>query len=127
MRRRWVSFFATARPGRSSPCCATNAPRDTCELRLGQGVGELECADGMYRVRCGDEVATAPALVIATGGPSIPKMGATGFAYDLARKFGLEVVAPRPALVPLTLGKDEALFQSLSGVATDVVARCGER
>jgi predicted Rossmann fold flavoprotein len=96
------------------------------ELRLGQGVSDVECADGIYRVRCGDDVATAPALVIATGGPSIPKMGATGFAYDLARKFGLAVVAPRPALVPLTLGKDEALFQSLSGVATDVIARCGD-
>ncbi len=96
------------------------------ELRLGHGVSELEHADGMYRVRCGDEVATAPALVIATGGPSIPKMGATGFAYDLARRFGLAIVEPRPALVPLTLGKDEALFQSLSGVSTDVIARCGD-
>jgi len=104
--------------------------RDECakghvELRLGCGVSELEHADGMYSVRCGDDVATAPALVIATGGPSIPKMGATGFAYDLARKFGLSVVEPRPGLVPLTLGKDEALFQSLSGISTDVIARCG--
>jgi predicted Rossmann fold flavoprotein len=94
------------------------------ELSLGRAVSELELADGIYRARYGDAVATAPALVIATGGPSIPKIGATGFAYDLARRFGLAVVAPRPALVPLTLGKDEALFQSLSGVATDVVARC---
>jgi predicted Rossmann fold flavoprotein len=60
--------------------------------------------------------------VIATGGPSIPKLGATGFAYDLARRFGLKVVEPRPALVPLTLPGDEALFRALSGVATDVVA-----
>ena len=44
-------------------------------------------------------------------------MGATGFAYDLARHFGLKVVEPRPALVPLTLGGDEALFRDLSGVA----------
>jgi predicted Rossmann fold flavoprotein len=96
------------------------------ELRLGHGVRELEHADGMYRVSCGDEAAAAPALVIATGGPSIPKTGATGFAYDLARRFGLAVLAPRPALVPLTLGNDETLFQSLSGVSTDVVARCGD-
>ena len=53
-------------------------------------------------------------------------MGATGFAYEVARKFGLAVVAPRPALVPLTLGQDERLFQSLSGVSADVVARFGE-
>src|SRR3546814_17322617 len=68
---------------------------------------------------------SAPALVIATGGPSIPKMGATGFAYELARKFGLKVVEPRPALVPLTLGGDETLFRSLSGVASEVIARAG--
>ena len=96
------------------------------ELRLGHDVRELEYADGMYRVSCGDEAAAAPALVIATGGLSIPKMGATGFAYDLARRFGLAVLAPRPALVPLTLGNDETLFQSLSGVSADVVARCGD-
>lgn len=96
------------------------------EVRLGHGVSELEHADGMYRVSCGDEEATAPALVIATGGLSIPKTGATGFAYDLARRFGLSVLAPRPALVPLLLGKDETLFQSLSGVSADVVARCGD-
>jgi predicted Rossmann fold flavoprotein len=71
-------------------------------------------------------VATAPRLVIATGGPSIPKMGATGFAYDVARRFGLKVVEPRPALVPLTLGGDQTLFRDLSGVATEVVARAGE-
>ena len=67
-----------------------------------------------------------PRSAIATGGLSIPKMGATGFAYDLARRFGLAVLAPRPALVPLTLGNDETLFQSLSGVSADVVARCGD-
>lgn len=68
----------------------------------------------------------APSLVIATGGPSIPKMGATGFAYDVARQFGLKVVEPRPALVPLTLGQDDRLFESLSGVSLDVVASLGK-
>lgn len=101
---------------------------DECEkghvdLQLGRSVRELEHADGMYRVNYGDDVATAPALVIATGGLSIPKMGATGFAYDLARKFDLAVLPPRPALVPVTLGKDETLFQSLSGISASVVAR----
>ncbi len=69
----------------------------------------------------------AKALVIATGGPSIPKMGATGFAYDVARGFGVDVVPPRPALVPLTLGRDAAFLKDLSGVATDVVASLGKR
>jgi predicted Rossmann fold flavoprotein len=53
-------------------------------------------------------------------------MGATGFAYDLARRFGLKVVEPRPALVPFTLGGEETLFRSLSGVAAEVIARCGK-
>jgi predicted Rossmann fold flavoprotein len=95
-------------------------------IRLGHGVREVDHADGSYRVTFGERIARAPALVIATGGPSIPKMGATGFAYDLARRFGLKVVEPRPALVPLTLGGDETLFRSLSGVATEVTARCGK-
>ncbi|MGH6785345.1 MAG: NAD(P)/FAD-dependent oxidoreductase [Novosphingobium sp.] len=90
------------------------------ELRCGEAVGEIAHADGRFRVG----QASAPALVIATGGPSIPKMGASGFAYDLARRFGLKVVEPRPALVPLTLGGEDVLFRELSGVSADVVARC---
>ncbi len=67
----------------------------------------------------------APSLVIATGGPSIPKMGASGFAYDLGRQFGLKVIEPRPALVPLTLGGENVLFRELSGVSAPVTARAG--
>ena len=96
------------------------------EIALGHPVRAVSHTDGQYHVTYGDRSAAAPALVIATGGPSIPKMGATGFAYDLARQFGLKVVEPRPALVPLTLGGDETLFRSLSGVATEVVARAGK-
>ncbi len=65
-------------------------------------------------------------LVIATGGPSIPKLGASGFAYEIARQFGHKVVEPRPALVPLTLGPEEALFSGLSGVATHTIVTAGE-
>jgi predicted Rossmann fold flavoprotein len=92
-------------------------------LRCGEAIGAVDYADGRYRVEHGGQVASAPALVIATGGPSIPKMGATGFAYELARRFGLKVVQPRPALVPLTLPAEEALFRELSGVSTEIVAR----
>ncbi len=66
-------------------------------------------------------------LVVATGGPSIPKMGATGFAYDLARQFGLKVISPRPALVPLTF--DPAALEKLkplSGVSADALVTCGK-
>ena len=91
-------------------------------IRLATPIGGVGHADGRFTVAG----ATAPALVIATGGPSIPKLGATGIAYDLARRFGLKVVEPRPALVPLTLPSEEALFRALSGVATPVVARAGK-
>ena len=93
---------------------------------LGRSVAGIEHHDGVYCVDLGGRVLTAPALVLATGGPSIPKIGASGFAYDVARRFGLSVIEPRPALVPFTLGSDEALFRSLSGVATEVVARAGK-
>ncbi|PTD26085.1 aminoacetone oxidase family FAD-binding enzyme [Sphingomonas fennica] len=96
------------------------------ETALGEAIGSVGHGDGLFRVELARRTVRAPALVIATGGPSIPKMGATGFAYDLARQFGLKVVEPRPALVPLTLGGEEALFRGLSGVAADVVARCGK-
>ncbi|AXB77518.1 NAD(P)/FAD-dependent oxidoreductase [Novosphingobium sp. P6W] len=94
-------------------------------VHCGDGVGGVEYTDGRYRVDYGQSSASAPALVIATGGPSIPKMGATAFAYDLARQFGLKVVQPRPALVPLTLPGEETLFRDLSGVSTEIVVRCG--
>lgn len=89
---------------------------------FGDAVAEVSHADSVFSVHYGNRTAQAPSLVIATGGPSIPKMGATGFAYDLARQFGLKIVEPRPALVPFTLGGDEVLFRELSGVATNVVA-----
>lgn len=95
-------------------------------ILLGQAASAIEHADGQFRVSIGGKEYTAPALVLATGGPSIPKLGATGFAYDVARRFGLSVVQPRPALVPLTLGPDEALFRELSGVSTEVEVRWGK-
>jgi len=90
-----------------------------------QAIGEVGHADGEFTVASDGGTIRAPSLVIATGGPSIPKMGATDFAYDLARRFGLKLVEPRPGLVPLTLSGDDALFHELSGVATEVIARCG--
>ena len=95
-------------------------------IRLSQAITAIGHADGRYNVSHGGRAASAPALVIATGGPSIPKIGATGFAYELARQLGLKIVEPRPALVPLTLGGEDLLFRSLSGVSTDVVARHGK-
>ncbi len=66
------------------------------------------------------ETVTARNLVLATGGKSIPKMGATGLAYDIARRFGHEITDTRPALVPLTFS--DKRFAPISGVATPVMA-----
>jgi predicted Rossmann fold flavoprotein len=103
-------------------------PADRVTLTCGVDVASVARAgDGTFTVTAADGRRWhAPALVIATGGPSIPKMGASDFAYRLARQFGLRVVEPRPALVPLTLGGEEALFRELSGVAAPVRARAGK-
>ena len=67
----------------------------------------------------------APALVVATGGLSIPKMGATSFGYDLARQFGLKIRDPWPGLVPLVLNEeDRAHYCDLTGVSAEVIASC---
>lgn len=74
-----------------------------------------------FLVRTGSGEFRAPVLVVATGGLSIPKMGATSFGYELARQFGLKIVTPRPALVPLVLAKqDQRHFCDLAGVSAGV-------
>ncbi len=65
----------------------------------------------------------APELVVATGGLSIPKMGATSFGYELARQFGLNIVTTKPGLVPLLLGgEDYDRYSDLAGISAEVVA-----
>lgn len=103
--------------------CAAGGVRIDC----GRRIAEVGHDGGRFRVVTDTGTIEAESLVVATGGPSIPKMGASGFAYDLARQFGLRVVAPRPALVPLTLaGEDLALAAPLSGVSVDCLARLGK-
>ena len=80
--------------------------------------------DTSFRVETTAGTIRATALVVATGGPSIPKMGATGFGYELARQFGLAVVEPRPALVPLVFAdRDREQWCDLAGLSTEVVMR----
>ncbi len=97
------------------------------ELELGIEPGAVtRTADGFVvetqvgAIACGS-------LVIATGGKSIPKMGATGYAYDVARKFGLKIVEPRPALVPFTLSEEKlAPVAELAGVSVEARVSCGK-
>ncbi len=86
-----------------------------------------QTGDG-FRVSTTQGQLCAPSLVVATGGLSIPSMGATGFGYELARQFGHTVLPTRAGLVPLTLtGKHQERFADLSGVALPVTAQCNGR
>ena len=84
--------------------------------------------DGHFRVQTTDTAFEAEAVVVATGGLSIPKMGATGFGYALAQQFGLRIVDCRPALVPLVFNaEDRERWCDLTGVSAEVVAIAGAR
>jgi predicted Rossmann fold flavoprotein len=94
--------------------------REHVEIRLNARNIQVQRTSGEFHIQCTGGEFKSAALVLATGGLSIPKMGATGLAYDLARQFGLNVVAPRPALVPLLLGGKERTWTQLTGVSADV-------
>ena len=97
------------------------------EVRLGVRVTGVEKGE-RFRVGTSAGEVAADSVVLATGGLSIPKMGATGFAHEVAARFGLGVVGVRPGLVPLVFaGEALALMQPLAGVAAEVVARWGKR
>jgi predicted Rossmann fold flavoprotein len=82
--------------------------------------------DGRFRIETPQITFDAEAVVVATGGLSIPKMGATNFGYNLAEQFGLRIVECRPALVPLVFSsEDRDQWCDLSGVSTEVVAKAG--
>jgi predicted Rossmann fold flavoprotein len=83
-------------------------------------------SSGVFSIVAGKELFTAPALIVATGGLSIPKMGATGFGYDIARQFSIPIEPRRPALVPLTLsGAEHSHFAGLAGISAAVIVSCG--
>jgi predicted Rossmann fold flavoprotein len=94
-------------------------------IQTNVNVEQVSREDG-FLVHAGDDQFHGESLVIATGGLSIPKMGATGFGYDVARQFGLMIVEPRPALVPFTLNEEDAAqFCDLAGVSAEVVVSVG--
>ncbi|MBU6448558.1 MAG: NAD(P)/FAD-dependent oxidoreductase [Rhodospirillales bacterium] len=93
------------------------------ELRCGVSISEV-AHDGHFRVETDKGLFRSRNLVVATGGLSIPKLGATDFAYRLARQFGHKVVQPRPALVPLTF--EATWMQTLAGVSAPVTAQAGK-
>ncbi|MBI1384582.1 MAG: aminoacetone oxidase family FAD-binding enzyme [Rhizobiales bacterium] len=105
---------------------ARDAAAAGVSVRLGTAVGEVAAGAGGYEVTTPVGVFSAPSLVVATGGKSIPKMGATGIGYAIAERFGLRVVAPRPGLVPLTFeGALKNMAAGLAGLSLDAVVTHG--
>ena len=98
------------------------------DLRLNTAIESISREDGQFQVATSRGVFTAPALVVATGGLSIPKMGATPFGLKLAASFGLKIVPAAPGLVPFTFtGADKERLQRLSGISLPVRVSCRGR
>jgi len=97
------------------------------DVRLGHSVTDISRGDN-FRIETDKGTFTAASLVLATGGLSIPKMGATGFTYDIARRFGLRTTKTLPGLVPLTATPEAlGLGEVLSGISLDAIASCGSQ
>ncbi|WP_273784504.1 NAD(P)/FAD-dependent oxidoreductase [Brucella intermedia] len=96
-------------------------------LKLGCSVSSVEKSVEGFSLQLSDGPVSCRSLVVACGGKSIPKMGATGFGYDIATQFGLRIVETRPALVPLTFEPNTLeRLKPLAGVAVDAVVSCGK-
>jgi hypothetical protein len=94
------------------------------DVRVGHTVTDISRNDS-FRLETSHGCFAAPALVLATGGLSIPKMGASGFAYDVARRFGLGIIEPLPGLVPLQATPQTLGFgQLLAGVSLEAIVSC---
>jgi len=95
------------------------------EIETSCAVEDVARIDGVFRLATTLGGVASESLIVATGGLSIPQMGATGFAYDLARRFGLRITKTRPGLVPFTFnGATLELCNSLSGVSVDTTVTC---
>ncbi len=120
-------LFCDQRAGKVLDALLAECEAGGVELKTDIDIESVTCRDGYYTVKSTDKEWQAAKLVIASGGISIPKMGATDFGYKIARQFGLKVVEPLPALVPFTFA--EALMEHirpLAGVSADSIIRCGE-
>ena len=90
-------------------------------------VEDIYYSNGLYTVKSVDHLLSCQSLVIATGGLSIPKIGASKFGYDIAKQFGLNVISTSPALVPLTFNEDILkICKELTGLSVDAVVSFGK-
>ncbi len=97
------------------------------EMRLRTTIGSIQKSANGYLIDLAGEKVKCTSLVVACGGKSIPKMGATGFGYEIARQFGMNVTETRPALVPLTFDDNTlAPLKPLSGISVEAVVSHGK-
>ncbi|MGB8010387.1 MAG: NAD(P)/FAD-dependent oxidoreductase [Terriglobales bacterium] len=103
--------------------CRTAGVEIRCNTKINKIRKDEAQNNAPFTVQAEDATFSAPRLVVATGGLSIAKIGATSFGYDLARQFGLSIESPRPALVPLVFTEpDRRRWCDLAGVSTEVIA-----
>ncbi len=97
------------------------------EIKVNVPISDIT-RNGQFQVHSNHSVLESQSLVLATGGLSIPKMGATSFGYEMAKRFNLPIVACRPALVPFIWKKEDAkVYAELAGVSLDTIVRCGQQ
>ncbi len=127
-RRRSASWFCDGSATQVVDLLKAEMADAGATLRLATPVLAVEKAADGFRVSSQGADVVCEALVVATGGKSIPKMGATGYGYQVAEQFGVGVVETRPGLAPLTF--EAALLdrlKALAGVSLDVRVSCGKR
>ena len=116
----------TVRP-KSSTCSKTECKKNGITIKLETEIFDVKKLDGLFAVNSSKGIFKAHSLVVACGGPSIPKMGASGFGYKLAQEFGLDIVEPVAALVPLVFTDSlKADLKSLSGISVQAHVRHGK-
>lgn len=125
--RRWGQLFCDTSARQIVDMLLDEGRAHGMDLRLGHRVTDIVQGES-FRVETDHGTFTAPSVVLATGGLAIPRMGATGFALDTARRFGLAVTETRPALVPLRFAaRDLAILSGLTGISLEAVVTCGKR
>ncbi len=99
---------------------------ENAQIRTDCQIDEIE-KDENFTIKTNKGIFKTPSLIIATGGKSIPKMGATGFAFEIAKQFNIKIIEPRPGLVPLVYSGDEyEWLRALSGVSIDAIVSKGK-
>jgi predicted Rossmann fold flavoprotein len=105
-------------------CCLWNAFKGNVKILLESTVNNILKTENCFNVTANGGCFSCTSLVVATGGPSIPKIGGSGFGYEIAEKFGLKIIPPRAALVPLILNNNVLdYFKALSGISLNVIAK----